>query len=251
MTTPIRTCRHRLTGFLLGAAGVLLAACTTPEAAVQPGGTLDVLGPFPGFANEGLPDSWVFEGDSNDTRRLSATTLDNIPALKIENTQAQFSAVLRTKALLLATPYLSWTWNMETAESGDHPVRLVVGFWRGEEEGAAWNADLTPALAWPGGKLPPHQRAITIAWADTALARGTLTLPKGASEGKSAPRYVARGGRESTGQWWLETVDLADLFARAWPGEDRRQVRISFIGITSEGGRTPTLAHISGVRLSR
>jgi len=243
--------RRTFAGMLLGGIALLVAGCATPEAAVEPEGTLDVLGPFPGFADKGLPDDWVFDGARDAKTHLASVSLGGVPALKIENTDTPFTAALRAKALLLTTPFLSWAWNMETAEGGDHPVRLVVGFWQSKDGEAAWDARPGAALSWPGGTLPPHQRAITITWGESALARGTLTLSKGTRENRAAPRYVARGGRESTGQWWLETVDLADLYARAWPGEDMRRVRITFIGITAEGGRQPTVAHVSGVRLTR
>jgi len=34
--------------------------------------------------------------------------------------------------------------------------------------------------------------------------------------------YAPRGS-ENTGSWWFETVDLSDIYRRAWPGDDAGQ----------------------------
>jgi len=92
-----------------------------------------------------------------------------------------------------------------------------------------------------------------LVWGDSALARGDLS-PAGdvASAGPAdrAPRFTVRGGRENTGQWWVETADLADLYTRAWPRDDHRRVRIVFVGIASAADGDAG-AHLSGIVLSR
>ena len=233
---------------LTGILASLLTACAPPLAKVEPEGRLDVLGPFPGFAEKDLPDDWVFAGPSKSRTYLTSIVLEGVPALRIENDPDGYSAVLRTQAMMLATPFLSWAWNMETVEGGDHPTRLVVGFLDEDPEATTWQSR---TLGWLGQDLPPHKRAISIAWGESALERGNFTIPATVGDNLAAPRYVARGGRENTGQWWLETIDLAELYARAWPGEKMSHIRISFIGIATEPGREATLAHISGVRLDR
>ena len=234
----------------------LIGACTVEKADIRPDGTLDVLGPVPGFVKkDGLPGNWVLEGPARAWQEnLKAVSHGSIPALKITPGDEQFVVALRTQALMLATPYLSWSWNMETDEGGMHPVRMVVGFEQGKNGSMRWQ---TRPQDWFQNTLPPHQRAITILWAESALERGSFHLPTGKKGDRTAPRYIARGGRENTYSWWLETVDLANLYARAWPDEDLSRVRITFIGLAVDKNPTRTAlaptptAYVSGIRLSR
>lgn len=231
----------------------LFSACSVEKIDIGPDGRLDVLGPIPGFVKkDGLPGEWVLEGPARAWKEnLTAVTHDGIPALKVTAGDEQFVTALRTQALMLATPYLSWSWNMEIDDGGFHPVRLVVGFERSKNGAMRWQSR---PQDWFGGTLPPHERALTIAWGESALERGSLHLPK---EPTAAARYVARGGRENTYAWWLETVDLAALYTQIWPDEDLSRVRITFIGVATEkapssrGLSSPATAYISGVRLSR
>jgi hypothetical protein len=39
--------------------------------------------------------------------------------------------------------------------------------------------------------------------------------PKSSTRRQATSRYTARGGRENTGSWWLETVELSDIYRRA------------------------------------
>jgi hypothetical protein len=60
--------------------------------------------------------------------------------------------------VLLATPYLSWAWNVKAHGAGLHPITLVIGF----QGGARENLPLT----WLGKALPAHDRIIAIAWGE-------------------------------------------------------------------------------------
>ena len=62
---------------------------------------------------------------------------------------------------------------------------------------------------------------------------------------------TVRGGAGNAGGWWSETVALAELYARAWPGDDRRRVRVMFIGIAAAASRPAATAHLSRIVLSR
>ena len=88
-----------------------------------------------------------------------------------------------------------------------------------------------------------------MAWGDSALNRGSLT--PAAADKPGMRLYVARGGRENAGTWWLETVDLSQIYSRAWPDDDIGKTRVTFIGLAAAGGPTPGAAYISGVKLSR
>ncbi len=135
---------------------------------------------------------------------------------------------------------------MEDHGDGYHPVRLIVGFHGGNPKSASWGSQ---PFAWTGSALPPHNRALAITLGASALERGTLSGPIG--ERRSAPRYTARGGRENTGSWWLETINLSRLYARAWPGDDAGGATVVFIRLAAAGGRAPAVANFSRMVLPR
>lgn len=234
---------------LLGAVLAVGPGCTVERASVTPEGMLDVLGPVADFSALKLPADWVLESDGGISEdQLQALSKDNLPALRIGNGKNSLIIVRRTRAVLLSTPYLSWSWYIEPPSApGFHPVRIIVGFHGGDPASGSWGGQ---PFKWLGSRLPPHDRAISLTWGESALQRGTLDLPPRSSS-RAAPRYTVRGGRENAGTWWLENVDLADLYARAWPDDDPSQAQIMFIGIAAPGGRPPAPAYISGIKLSR
>lgn len=239
-----RTRRRRAPAAAIGAVLFQLAGCAGEPAAVIPWGALDVLGPSGDFSVRPLPNDWAAAGAKPESH-LAVVDKDGVPALKVTSGGESFAVVRRTRAYVLATPYLSWAWNMDSHGGGVHPVRLLVGF-RG---GASGNDGvLGGTFVWGGSALPRFDRALAIGWAQSALGRGSMTL---SSERRVSPFYTARGGRENSGHWWLETVDLAELYAQAWPADDRARAEIAFIGVSSVGGEPATAAYFSGIRLSR
>ena len=89
-----------------------------------------------------------------------------------------------------------------------------------------------------------------LTWGESALQRGTFTVPPPGSANE-APRYTVRGGRENAGAWWLETVDLSDLYRQIWPQDDSARAQVVFIGITASARRAPAPAYVSDITLSR
>lgn len=228
---------------------LILASCGGNQTSmVAPEGLLAVLGPFPGFSSTELPGDWTIEGGGSDQDVVRVTRKDGVPALRISNGEEPLIIVRRIRAMMLATPFLSWSWNIEPpSTTGFHPMRLVIGFKSTKPETSGW---IEQPYSLFGSSLPPHDRAISLTWGASALQRGSLSLPPGQGV-RTAPRYTVRGGRENAGSWWLETVDLSELYARAWPGADPGRVQIVFIGIATPGGRAPAPAHVSGIILSR
>ncbi len=227
----------------------VVAGCAeTPHASVpEPESRLTVLGPVSSFSVETLPSDWTSQGRSDiGPHRVEIVRLEGIPALRVQNGKESFVLVRRIDSSLIVTPYLSWSWNMGSYESGMHPVRLIVGFHGGAPDSRNIGGQV---LRWLGTDLPPHDRAMSFAWGDSALQRGSLTDVE--QEKPSVPRYVVRGGREHGGTWWLETLDMAQLYNRAWPGDTPSRAKIVFIGIASEAGRPPSEANFSGILLSR
>jgi hypothetical protein len=234
--------RGRLLALALTTA--LVSACATPPTAIDQAGRLEVLGPGAGFSPDAPPADWVIEGAPG-PGRLEVGDVQGIRALRILNGDERFTLVRRTRAILLAMPYLSWAWSMDIQRSGPHPVHLVVGFDGGNPDGQRGGG----SFSWFGSSLPAHDRLLKIAWGESALQRGSLIPTSG--EDPPVPRYTVRGGRENAGFWRLETVDLSRLYSLAWPDDDMGRVNVSFIGISADGSRPPAAANISGILLSR
>lgn len=231
------------------AALLALSACAPPPiAGIDVEGKLDVLGPTPDMVAAGLPGDWVIQGRAG-AGRARVVERDGVPALRLVSGGEGFILARRTDALLLATPYLSWSWNMESHGEGLHPVRLIVGFHDGGPDGAPAE---TPTTRWPGGALPPHNRSFAAAWADSALRRGIMLRPE-TPDSPRAPLYIVRGGRENTNTWWLETIDLERIYRDLWPDGDIQRARVVFIGlaVVAQPETATAAAHVSGIRLSR
>ncbi len=228
----------------------LLSACSVvPQARIAPEGFLKVLGPFTGFSLIALPDDWTIEKDGTlHESQLQVMDMQGVPSIKVTNGSDSFVVVRRIQAMMLATPFLSWSWNIEPPSTPRyHPVRLVVGFNGGDPLHSSRGSE---PLRWLGSDLPPHDRALSLTWGESALQRGTLSLPP-KPDSRAATRYIVRGGRENAGSWWLETVDLYDLYCRIWPGDEAEKTQVVFIGVAAAGKRPPAPAYISGIVLSR
>ncbi len=231
-------------------AAAALTSCAADRSTVSPEGRLPVLGPGPAFAISHGNDGWIIEGDRAAVdRRVRVATFAGVPALRVASGQESFIMVRATDAHLLATPYLSWAWNMEDPGDRVHPVGLVVGFAGGIREPPSWASQQWSRI---GTALPRHDRMLLLTWGRTALERGSLLAPQDAVRG--APSYRPRGGSENALNWWLETADLASLYAQSWPDDQIDTVRVSFIGVAAASdhpaGR-PVAGHISGILLSR
>lgn len=234
-------------GLMAVMAGLLISGCTVPRAEVEPSGRLPVLGPVPGFSLNPLPKDWLITGqESPDGRFLKVVERQGIPALKVSGFADGFVLARRTRTVLLTSPYLSWSWSMVQHGEGAHPIGLIIGFQGGVPESTLWGG---PSFVWPGTALPPHDRVLKLVWGHSALARGSLVRAPGKA-GKNA-RYTVRGGRENAGSWWLETVDLANLYRRSWPGDDMGRVRIVFIGVGAGRTQKTVTGYFSGIVLSR
>lgn len=232
---------------------LFLAACTIPSAPVAPEGRLDVLVPTPALSPS-TPGGWIVAGFRKTTTRHSDeptwtfAPVQGVPAIEVRCGRAPAFMVRRIRALLLATPFLSWSWNLGPSRSRLSPFRIVVGFNGGApEHQGGWRAALLRTLA---TKLPEHDREMVFVWGRSALQRGKLVMPPANGHPSSAPYYIVRGGRENTGQWWVETVDLSALYAHAWPDDAIATSRIAFIGIALSKCSPPSEGYFSGIRLS-
>lgn len=221
--------------------------CEVRRATVDPAGRLEVLGSGSDLFAPRTSGEWSVAGATDDNGpRFVPTETAGVRSLRVTSGRKTGILFRRTDAILLVAPYLSWAWNMEPHGGTDHPVRIVVGFQGGNPESGSWGSQ---PLKWLGSDFPPYDRMLTIGWDASALRRGHLG-PK--RENPLAPRhYIVRGGLENAKEWRLETVDLTQLYRKAWPSDSVAETHVSFVGIAALGRTMPTSANISGLVLSR
>ena len=247
MTACPEKVRRRLRPATSLVALALMTACAAPRVGIDIEGKLDVLGPTPDLVAAGLPGDWISQGRVG-PGQARVVERDGVLALRLIPGGEGFIVARRLEAALIMSPYLSWSWNVENHGEGLHPVRLIVGFHGGPRGGVSGDRS---SRNWLGSALPAHDRSFAIAWADSALRRGSVVKTEGA-EGPRAPLYIARGGRENTNTWWLETVDLERIYRELWPDDESARAHVVFVGlaVTSAPGENPA-AFVSGIRLSR
>jgi len=180
---------------------------------ITPEGRLDVLGPTPQFDNDEPASDWVLIGTSS-ANNITTNPIAGIPGIGITSADDALLAVRRVNAMVLATPYLSWAWSMTDHGDGLHPVRIIVGFKRLDEKDDDGFFSLAK-IGLRSSDLPKHSRALSIVWGDSALGRGSMRMALSGDGDVAAPLYMPRGGRENTNKWWMETVDLSEIYQKA------------------------------------
>ena len=127
-----------------------LGACAEQKktTTVQPEGNLPVLDTggalSTGLAIGVLPQDWAVSGPAGIVKkRVSVVIQNGVKALKVETGLERFSIVRRTRAMLLATPYLNWSWNLSPHGPGTHPIRLIIGFRSGAKIAKTWTQPCT------------------------------------------------------------------------------------------------------------
>lgn len=202
--------------FVAGALSACTAATVPQRSAAPLGGHLDVLGPSLLFDPGAPPAGWLLIGDADTARRsMTVTRKGGVPAFKSAVGPRSYALVRPVTARLDATPFLDWYRYDTGAVTGPPSPRLVVGFLGGRG-----------GIGTAGGPLPRHDRRLAIDW------------PEGT--GRTAETWVR------------ESADLAALYRRTWPRDDRTRVWITFIGIAAERGRGGTdHVFLSGLKLTR
>ena len=141
------------------AIGLFMVGCAQPRATVDPAGRLPVLGPVPGFSISPLPEGWLIDARAIlPEKALALAEIQGVPALKVSGGASSFILARRTRAILLTSPFLSWSWAMEMPGAGPHPIGLIIGFQGGDRKSGGWASQ---PLAWlgrfvrgPSGRLP-------------------------------------------------------------------------------------------------
>jgi hypothetical protein len=224
-------------------AGVLGACAPVSPATPDAAGRIDVLEPGPGFSLHALSPDWVTSGfETPEQAGLARVIHDGVPALRVVRPGRRVILARRVSAPLLAMPFLSWSWRMETAATwkADRPTRVLVAF-----AGGIGDAANPPRPGWAAPALPPFARAFLLVWAEHPWEAARTGLESGHG------RFAVRGGRASERRWMRETVDLAEVYRALWPEDDLARVRVNLIGVLAEAATVPATAHIAKLRLSR
>jgi len=208
----------------------VLFGCVVPQAEVSPEGTLEVLSAASLVPGPKLPSDWVVDTEGDGVIGREAIDIENRvngAILTLRTARQRFVLARRTKATLLATPYMGWSWRMTASTGHESDIRIIVAFHGGKPESRSWGGE---PLAYLGLTLPPFDRAIAILWGRSALERGSL------STSAAIPEYVARGGVEHEDTWWSDNLDLAALYRKAWPDDRIERARIMFVGFAVAEG---------------
>ncbi|MBT3989013.1 MAG: DUF3047 domain-containing protein [Rhodospirillaceae bacterium] len=204
-----------------------LVGCTIPRQDINPEGYLEIFGPASAITKSNLPAEWFVDGMAETQflkSHLNINNIDGSPALILSGGPKAYVFAKRTKASLLATPFLSWSWNYPADRNDEHPLRLIIGFHGGDPKSGSWGSQ---PLVYLGKKAPPYDRAISIIWHRNAFLRGTI------NHKSKLPKYIARGGLENTDKWHNENLDLAALYKRIWPKDDISRVKIMYAGFAA------------------
>jgi hypothetical protein len=219
---------------LIVLAALFVSNCAIPRADISPEGYLEVFGPSTFITKTSLPAEWFVDGITETKllrARVKLVKIDSSPTLNLSPAATSYVFAKRTKASLLATPFLSWSWNIPAFQGEEHPIRLIIGFYGGNSKSGGWGSQ---PLVYLGKKAPPYDRAITIVWHRNALLRGMLYA------NQKLPKYIARGGIENTDKWQTEHIDLAKIYRRIWPKDEHAKIQIMFAGFAATSGIPPT-----------
>jgi len=228
-----------------------LGACSAPPAAVPMSETLDVL-PLSGrFEIENLPPDWIVTGDVSPSQ-ITGGRATGYPMIGVTSGASAFLVARRTDAHLAVTPFLHWAWSVRKGAAEVHPVRIVAGI-RSQPQDREKRGFLAGLMATMSGNhgLPEHDRLIAVLWGHSALQRGMVSPVTTIAKGRQQVQYTARGGRENTGAWWDDSVDLSRLFKESWPNDDVLAARVVFIGIAAQSAPATQTMSVGGLRLSR
>jgi hypothetical protein len=224
----------------------LSVGCAETQTPVGLDGKLQVFSDDPTNPVFGRASDWAWIGPGDG---LSFKTVyeSSVPALEITAGGDNAAIIRRLDAQLLATPFLFWSWSIDSGPPR-HPVRLVIGF---ADAGTPPTELGGMAALFRGDEPPRFSRSLALVWGASALERGSMTNRGASEDGKPSALYVVRGGRENRNRWWSENIDLSQLHAVAWPMVDMAYSRIVFAGISGARTQTPGTVRISGLRLSR
>ncbi|MBI3453521.1 MAG: DUF3047 domain-containing protein [Rhodospirillales bacterium] len=164
--------------------------------------------------------------------KMSFTTKDDIPAIRLETDGTASMLLRRVDIDLQHYPTLAWRWYVEqpirsplderTRAGDDHPARLFI------------------ALETTSGDT----RRMEIIWGNKLRAGDYKFIG-------AFPHYVANGGEANLHRWFAEEVDLLAIYRRLWP--DETPARIVEIGLfaDSDETRSHSASYFADVRVKR
>ena len=206
---------------------------------------MEIFGPSHGFTKGKIPNDWVLEGSSYEkvyTRNLMINDRGGTPTMRLTPTKKSFVLLRRTKASLLASPYLGWSWNIYNPSGQNFPISIIVGFYGGDPTSRSWGSR---PLVYLGTKVPPYDRTIAIVWGTNSDSKGNIKIRN------NKPFYIAGIGASKNNNWLNENIDLSKLYRRIWPTDDVVKARIMFVGFASASSSSSAIAEFGDVVLYR
>jgi hypothetical protein len=236
-----------------------LGACTAPvpELGLRDlGSRIAVFGPDPGFDPAHPADDWYrARRPGRGQTGFSLAEKDGVLALRLETEGSGSLLGRRITAPLLAMPYLRWGWHLESAPEqragrllpdrpagAAVPLYLFVAFHGGADAESIASGQLD---GWFRARRPRFDRAFVLGWS------GATFTPAGLDPASIPPRYVLREGLTDAGKWMVETVDLAQLYARLWPRDRIGDSRVVFIAAGGGPTKHRSVGYVAEVVLSR
>lgn len=254
--TLIRSWRQRLVPL---AAAVALAACADRPPAPLPtvNGQAVVLGPDAGFDPAAPPRDWF----QVPRRRADGLSIAEVSGARVLRVAAPGRSLIgrRIETSILATPYLRWGWYVDPALYGNGPgdglprgLRLVVGF-KGGLPGSPQLID--HLFGGIPGDYPRSDRVIELHLGGLGAPRSENAMIEfDAVNDQGIRRTIRPATYGQAGQWHVEAVDLASLYAGFWPRDRISDVVITFIAAGSLQAQLPenaTVGYIAEILLTR
>ena len=227
--------RRRLAGLLLWL--VLAAGCADerPNVLVPDGSpTVSVMDFQEPFSLDPLPAGWSHRTFwRHEPMAMSFVTKGGVAAMRFATDDTASMLFRHVEIDLVAYPYLSWRWYVETEIDGsvdertragdDHPARFFLAFTTGAGD----------------------RHRMEIIWGNRLFGAGDY------KHIGSFPHYVANGGATNVGRWHHEVVDLAEIYRTLW-GEPAGATLVD-IGVFCDSDDTgaSSVAYVADVQMAR
>lgn len=161
-------------------------------------------------------------------------SIDGIDALQFSTDDSASMLFRYVDIPLQEYPFLNWQWRVDetivseadpaSRAGDDHPARLYVRFIT--EQGAARNME----IIWSNEKKAGEYKFL---------------------DSDQFPHYVARGGDENLQQWWIEEINLLEIYKTLWPDNVPANISLIAIFCDSDDTDSSSISYFSYVKVNK